>query len=221
MLDYLILMNYGFVFQESLVRSWKRRFDMNVVMAIRWRPCWWSSAWTSSAAGVYEKKGSSVCLDKPTSSKSFRMLSTVGRNHHSTGTCSKSTYSFCYEHVRNLLNNIYMHNFKSSKSHWDYSRLSLLYYRLSPVCFFVSGTWALRNVNTIVMEDLNEVLVVNWWAGSLNAHNTHVLVWGCSLVFLMKLVNQNATHAGDSCSSNTTIQKFEDRKIFCLINTCI
>lgn len=62
---------------------------------------------------------------------------------------------------------------------------------------------------------------MRFWTGSSNARNTHVLVWGWSLVFLMKLVNQNATHAGDSCSSNTTIQKFEDRKIFYLINTCI
>lgn len=208
MLDYLILMNYGFVFQESLVRSWKRRFDLNVVMAVRWHPCWWSSAWTSSAAGVYEKKGSSVCPDKPTLSKSFRMLSTVGRNHLSTGTCSKYTYSLCYEYERNLQNNIcptlnLLNLIQISRDFLYY--LSYTPYRLSPVCFFVSGTWTLRNVNTIVMEDLNEVLVVNWWTGSSNARNTHVLVWGWSLVFLMKLVNQNATHAGDSCSSNTTI----------------
>lgn len=86
------------VFQESLVRSWKRQFDTNDVMETKWLPCWWSSAWTSSAAGVYERKGSSVCLDKPTSSKSFRMLSTVERSPLSTGTCSKYTYSLCYEY---------------------------------------------------------------------------------------------------------------------------
>lgn len=72
-------------FQVFLDRNWRTRSDMRRDTGTGWRPCWWSSAWTSSDSGGWRKRASSDCPARQTLSRSSRMHSTVERSPPSTG----------------------------------------------------------------------------------------------------------------------------------------
>lgn len=71
--------------QEFLDRSWKTLCGTRSAMGTAWLPCWWSSAWTSSASGGWRKRAFSDCLGRLISSRSYRMRLTVEKSLLLTG----------------------------------------------------------------------------------------------------------------------------------------
>lgn len=54
-------------------------------LVLGWPPCWSSSAWTSSGRGVWMRRGSFGCRDRPTWSRSCRSPSTAATSLCLTG----------------------------------------------------------------------------------------------------------------------------------------